>query len=106
MESVRVVLTSRGMHAAIAGIALPNEASAAVHEKFGMRKVAHFEQTGFKFGRWVDVGYWERILMGAECGGARFATRSGAPGPRATCDPAASVASVVHEESQRPVVLY
>lgn len=57
-------LASRGIHAAIGGIALPNDASVALHEKFGMRKVAHFEQTGFKFGRWVDVGYWERILMG------------------------------------------
>ena len=55
-------LTSRGVHAAIGGIALPNDASIALHEKFGMRKVAHFEQTGFKFGQWVDVGYWERIL--------------------------------------------
>ncbi len=55
-------LSMRGIHAAIGGIALPNDASIALHEKFGMRKVAHFEQTGFKFGQWVDVGYWERIL--------------------------------------------
>ena len=55
-------LASRGIHAAIGGIALPNDSSVALHEKFGMRKVAHFEQTGFKFGQWVDVGYWERIL--------------------------------------------
>lgn len=40
-------------------IALPNEASVALHEKFGMRKAAHIEQVGFKFDRWVDVGYWQ-----------------------------------------------
>jgi phosphinothricin acetyltransferase len=55
-------LKGQGIHAAIGGIALPNDASVALHEKFGMRKVAHFEQVGFKFGRWVDVAYWERIL--------------------------------------------
>ncbi|MBX9600323.1 MAG: GNAT family N-acetyltransferase [Bryobacteraceae bacterium] len=55
-------LESKGMHAAIGGIALPNEASIALHEKFGLRKVAHFEEVGFKFGRWVDVGYWQRVF--------------------------------------------
>jgi phosphinothricin acetyltransferase len=55
-------LLDRGLHAVIGGIALPNEGSLALHEKFGMRKVAHFEQVGFKFGRWVDVGYWQRTL--------------------------------------------
>ncbi len=55
-------LRARGVHAVIGGIALPNEASVALHEKFGMRKVAHFEQVGFKFGRWIDVGYWQRTL--------------------------------------------
>jgi L-amino acid N-acyltransferase YncA len=56
------MLQARGIHAVIAGIALPNEASVALHEKFGMRKVAHFPQVGFKFGRWIDVGYWQRTF--------------------------------------------
>ena len=56
------LLKEKGIHAAIGGIALPNDASVALHEKFGMRKVAHFDEVGFKFGKWVDVGYWERIL--------------------------------------------
>jgi L-amino acid N-acyltransferase YncA len=56
------LLQARGIHAVIGGIALPNEASVALHEKFGMRKVAHFPEVGFKFGRWIDVGYWQRTL--------------------------------------------
>ena len=56
------ILKTRGIHAVIGGIALPNEASVALHEKFGMRKVAHFEEVGFKFDRWIDVGYWQRTL--------------------------------------------
>lgn len=43
----------------IGGITLPNEASVALHEKFGMEKVAHFHEVGFKFDQWLDVGYWQ-----------------------------------------------
>jgi len=49
-------------HAVIGGIALPNPASVALHEKFGYVKAAHYTETGFKFGRWIDVGYWEKLL--------------------------------------------
>lgn len=61
-EALFRALKERGVHLAIGGIALPNEASIALHEKFGMKKVAHFEEVGFKFGKWVDVGYWQVVL--------------------------------------------
>ena len=60
--SLLEMLRERGVHCAIAGIALPNAASIALHEKFGFRKVAHFRENGIKFGRWIDVGYWQREL--------------------------------------------
>ncbi len=50
------------VHMVIGGIAQPNAASVALHEKLGFRKVAHFSEVGRKFGRWVDVGYWELRL--------------------------------------------
>jgi len=50
------------IHAAIGGIALPNAASVALHEKLGFRKVAQFPEVGFKLGQWVDVGYWQKLL--------------------------------------------
>jgi phosphinothricin acetyltransferase len=56
------LLRAKGIHVVIGGIALPNDASVALHEKFGMRKVAHFAEVGFKFGKWVDVGFWECML--------------------------------------------
>ena len=46
----------------IGGIAQPNPASVALHEKLGFEKVAHFKNVGRKFERWVDVGYWELQL--------------------------------------------
>jgi phosphinothricin acetyltransferase len=55
-------LKARGVHAAIGGVALPNDASVRLHEKFGFRKCAHFSEVGFKFNRWIDVAYWQRIL--------------------------------------------
>ena len=55
-------LRTRGVHAAMGGIALPNPASVRLHEKLGFEKVAHFREVGFKFGAWIDVGYWEKIF--------------------------------------------
>lgn len=55
-------LRTRRIHAAMGGIALPNDASVRLHEKLGFEKVAHFREVGFKLGAWIDVGYWEKIL--------------------------------------------
>ncbi len=57
-------LSALPIHAVLACIALPNAHSVALHEKFGMRKVAHFAEVGYKFGQWLDVGYWQRNLDG------------------------------------------
>lgn len=60
-EKLLAELRQTNVHAIIAGIALPNEASIKLHEKFGFEKVAQFREIGFKFGEWIDVGYWELI---------------------------------------------
>ena len=49
------------VHAILAGIALPNDSSIKFHEKLGFEKVAHFREVGYKLGRWIDVGYWEKM---------------------------------------------
>ncbi len=53
------------VHRAYAGIALPNPASIALHEKFGFKRVAHFTEQGRKFGRYWDVAWFEKPLEGA-----------------------------------------
>lgn len=58
LDAVRAL----GMHAAIGGVALPNAASVALHERLGFHKVAHFEQVGYKQDRWIDVAYWQLLL--------------------------------------------
>lgn len=57
-----VQLRARGVHVVMGGIALPNPASVALHEKMGFGKVAQFREVGRKFDQWLDVGYWQRML--------------------------------------------
>ena len=52
------------LHLVIGGVALPNEASVRLHERFGFVKVAHFNEIGRKFDRWIDVGYWQLTMDG------------------------------------------
>lgn len=53
------------VHAVIGGVALPNAASVRLHEGLGFEPVAHFREVGRKFGRWIDVGYWQKRLASA-----------------------------------------
>lgn len=46
----------------LAGITLPNDASVALHERFGFRRAAVFTENGRKFGRFWDVAWYERPL--------------------------------------------
>ena len=55
-------LKKEGYHAIIGGISLPNEGSIKLHEKLGFEKVGVLKQVGYKFDRWIDVGYWELIV--------------------------------------------
>lgn len=55
-------LRARKIHCIIGGVALPNPASTTLLEKFAFRQVAHFKEVGYKFGRWIDVGYWQLVF--------------------------------------------
>jgi L-amino acid N-acyltransferase YncA len=55
-------LRERGYHSVLGCLGLPNEPSVALHEKLGFTKVGHMKEAGWKFERWVDVGFWELML--------------------------------------------
>ena len=55
-------LGGQDIHRAYAGIALPNPASIALHERFGFKRVAMFTEQGRKFGRYWDVAWFEKDL--------------------------------------------
>ena len=61
-EALLLQLQAVGYHAVIGSISMPNPSSIALHEKFGMSQVAHFREVGWKFGRWIDVGYWQKVF--------------------------------------------
>ncbi|MDQ6876824.1 MAG: N-acetyltransferase family protein [Candidatus Dormibacteraeota bacterium] len=58
------LLESEDIHRAYAGIALPNPASIALHERFGFKRVGHFTEQGRKFGRYWDVAWYEKPIGG------------------------------------------
>jgi L-amino acid N-acyltransferase YncA len=59
-QALLQILREQSIHVVIGGIGLPNPASVALHERLGFTKVAHFKEVGYKFGHWIDVGYWQR----------------------------------------------
>jgi phosphinothricin acetyltransferase len=56
------LLERQGFVTIVAGIALPNEASVALHQKLGFELSGVERGVGFKLGQWVDVGRWQRDL--------------------------------------------
>jgi L-amino acid N-acyltransferase YncA len=61
-ERLIAELTDLGYVSIFAGIALPNEASVALHEAVGFEPLGVFSHIGFKHGAWRDVGWWQRAL--------------------------------------------
>ena len=53
-------LDAQGYRCLIAGITAPNPASVRLHEKVGFEYVGTLERVGYKHGRWLDVGSWQR----------------------------------------------
>ena len=49
-------------HVMIAGIDADNAASIGLHQSLGFTVVGHFHEVGFKFGRWLDLKFLERVL--------------------------------------------
>ena len=61
--SLFALLRLQGFCAAHAGIALPNPASVALHERMGFKPVGIYRAVGYKLGVWRDVGWWQLDLL-------------------------------------------
>jgi phosphinothricin acetyltransferase len=55
----------QGKHVMIGGVDADNEASLRFHERLGFVRVAHLRQVGFKFDRWLDLIFVQRLLDGS-----------------------------------------
>ncbi len=60
------LLRMQGIRSVYAGITLPNDASVRLHEKFHFRKIAEYENVGYKLGLWRNVGWW-RLQLNEYC---------------------------------------
>jgi L-amino acid N-acyltransferase YncA len=61
-DALLTQLKDNGLHAAFAGIALPNDASIALHQACGFTPVGVYHEVGWKLGGWRDVSWWQRLL--------------------------------------------
>lgn len=62
------------VHAIIGGVSLPNAPSKRMHENLGFEHIGTFSEVGYKFNRWIDVGYWQLILDYSPLPQGRFST--------------------------------
>lgn len=53
------LLKRQGYATALAGITLPNDASVRFHERMGFQLVGIYHRVGYKYGQFLDVGWWE-----------------------------------------------
>ncbi len=56
-------LAEDDVHAVLAAVALPNDASVALHRSCGFGEVGVMREVGRKFGTWIDVLWLQRLLV-------------------------------------------
>lgn len=64
LEALVARATAAGYRAMIGGIDAGNAASIALHVHLGFRHAGTIAQAGYKFGRWLDLAFYERLLPG------------------------------------------
>lgn len=62
MQALIAAARQHGVHAMLGGIDASNGGSIALHERLGFRHVGTLPQVGFKFGRWLDLAFYQLLL--------------------------------------------
>lgn len=62
MRALIEAAREREVHAMIGGIDASNAGSIHLHERLGFRHVGTLPQVGFKFGRWLDLAFYQLLL--------------------------------------------
>ncbi|MGF1566916.1 MAG: GNAT family N-acetyltransferase [Nodosilinea sp.] len=60
----QIILRAReqNYHVIVGGIDADNQASIRLHERLGFAHTGTIKQVGFKFGRWLDLSFYQLIL--------------------------------------------
>lgn len=62
MEAIIEEAKARDVHVMVGAIDAANAGSIALHERLGFEHSGTVKQAGFKFGRWLDVAFYQRTL--------------------------------------------
>jgi L-amino acid N-acyltransferase len=62
MQQLILAATEQQYHTMIGGIDMTNTSSIALHEQLGFKHTGTIEHAGFKFGRWLDLGFYQLLL--------------------------------------------
>jgi phosphinothricin acetyltransferase len=62
LEAIVDAARDRDFHVLVGGIDAANTVSIKLHESLGFTHCGTVKQSGFKFGRWLDVAFYQRIL--------------------------------------------
>ena len=62
MQALQAHAEAQGVHIFVGAIDAQNAASIALHEKLGFKHSGTIAQAGFKFGRWLDLVFYQKTL--------------------------------------------
>ena len=62
MQELIVAARAQQLHVMVGAIDKANEGSIALHRRLGFEHAGTIRQAGFKFGRWLDVDFWQLVL--------------------------------------------
>ena len=66
LSSLIRLAEEKGYHMMIGGIDSSNEASVRLHRSLGFTHCASIRQAGYKFGRWLDLEFYQLLLPGPD----------------------------------------
>lgn len=62
LEAIISEAQAHQVHLMVGGIDAANEASIALHRRFGFEHSGTVREAGFKFGRWLNLAFYQKIL--------------------------------------------
>jgi len=63
MQALLPRAAALGKHVMIAGVDAANAASIRFHERLGFERCAHLREVGYKFDRWLDLVFLQRMIQ-------------------------------------------
>ena len=62
LQRLVILAEHQGCHVMVGGIDQSNRASVSLHEKLGFEHAGTIRHAGFKFGKWLDLAFYQLIL--------------------------------------------